>query len=81
MIVKDKFLEYAEYVGNYYGTPKAFVDKKLEEGKKKFESNPKLYPLVVYSKELKRVAAAYGDGRVIFWYWTVERKPLDTPLD
>ncbi len=33
MIVKDEFLEYAEYVGNYYGTPKAFVDRKLEEGK------------------------------------------------
>ena len=33
MIVKDEFLEYAEYVGNYYGTPKAFVDQKLEEGK------------------------------------------------
>ena len=33
MIVKDEFLEYAEYVGNYYGTPKAFVDQKLNEGK------------------------------------------------
>ena len=33
MIVRDEFLEYAEYVGNYYGTPKAFVDQKLSEGK------------------------------------------------
>lgn len=33
MIGKDEFLEYAEYVGNYYGTPRAFVDRKLNEGK------------------------------------------------
>ena len=33
MIKKDELLEYAEYVGNYYGTPKAFVDQKLNEGK------------------------------------------------
>lgn len=58
-----------------------WITDKLLEGKKKFESNPKLYPLVVYSKELHRLAAAYDDGRVIFWYWTVEKKPLDTPLD
>ncbi len=33
MIVQDEFLEYAEYVGNYYGTPRTFVDQKLNEGK------------------------------------------------
>ena len=33
MIKNDAFLEYAEYVGNYYGTPREFVEKKLEEGK------------------------------------------------
>ena len=33
MIGKDEFLEYADYVGNYYGTPSAFVDRKLNEGK------------------------------------------------
>lgn len=32
MIERDEFLEHAEYVGNYYGTPRAFVEKKLEEG-------------------------------------------------
>lgn len=32
MIEKDELLEYASYVGNYYGTPKSYVDEKLEEG-------------------------------------------------
>ena len=33
MIEKDDFLDYTEYVGNYYGTPKSFVEKTLDEGK------------------------------------------------
>ena len=33
MIDQDELVEYAKYVGNYYGTPKAFVEKKLQEGK------------------------------------------------
>ncbi len=32
MIIKGELLEHAEYVGNYYGTPRAFVEKKLSEG-------------------------------------------------
>jgi guanylate kinase len=32
-IAKDEFLEYAEYVGNFYGTPKRFVDAAMEEGR------------------------------------------------
>lgn len=36
MIQNDEFLEYAEFVGNYYGTPKAFVESKLKEGKDVF---------------------------------------------
>lgn len=32
MIENDELLEYASYVGNYYGTPRAYVDQKLEEG-------------------------------------------------
>lgn len=33
MIAKNDFLEYACYVGNYYGTPKSFVEQKRNEGK------------------------------------------------
>jgi len=31
-IEKDEFLEYAEYVGNFYGTPKKYVDAAMEAG-------------------------------------------------
>ena len=33
LIKEDAFLEYAEYVGNFYGTPKRFVDEAMEQGK------------------------------------------------
>lgn len=33
MIEKGELLEYAEYAGNYYGTPAVSVDRMLEEGK------------------------------------------------
>ncbi len=33
MIAEDKFLEYAQVHNNYYGTPKDFVEKKINEGK------------------------------------------------
>lgn len=32
-IAMDQFLEYAEYVGNFYGTPKRFVDQAMENGR------------------------------------------------
>ncbi len=32
MIANDGFLEHAQYCDNYYGTPKAYVDEKLNEG-------------------------------------------------
>jgi guanylate kinase len=31
-IANDELLEYAEFVGEYYGTPKSFIDKKLAKG-------------------------------------------------
>ena len=36
MINQDAFLEYAEYVGNFYGTPKKYVD----EARAHFKSAP-----------------------------------------
>ena len=32
-IARDEFLEYAEYVGSFYGTPKKYVDAAMEEGR------------------------------------------------
>jgi len=32
-VVNDELLEYAEFVGNYYGTPRDFVEKQRLEGK------------------------------------------------
>lgn len=32
-IAQNGFIEYAEYCGNYYGTPKAYVEEMLEAGK------------------------------------------------
>lgn len=31
-IKQDKFIEWAEYVGNYYGTPKKYVEEQLSSG-------------------------------------------------
>lgn len=33
MIAQGALVEYAEYVGNYYGTPRAYVEQQLEAGK------------------------------------------------
>lgn len=32
-IAEDEFLEYAEYVGNFYGTPKKYVDEAMNAGR------------------------------------------------
>ena len=28
------FLEYAQFVGNYYGTPRLYVDRAMEQGRR-----------------------------------------------
>ena len=33
MIAQDELIEYAKYVNNYYGTPRAYVEEQLESGK------------------------------------------------
>ena len=33
MIAKDELIEYARYVENYYGTPRAYVEEQLKAGK------------------------------------------------
>ena len=33
MIAKDELIEYAKYVDNYYGTPRAYVEEQLMSGK------------------------------------------------
>ena len=33
MIRQDQLIEYAQYVENYYGTPKAYVEEQLSQGR------------------------------------------------
>ena len=33
MIATGELIEYAQYVGNYYGTPRRYVEEQLEAGK------------------------------------------------
>jgi len=33
MIARDELIEYANYVGNYYGTPRSYVEQQLASGK------------------------------------------------
>lgn len=32
MIAKEQLLEYANFCGNYYGTPRSFIDESIQEG-------------------------------------------------
>ncbi len=51
-------LEYAEYVGNYYGTPLSYVQKTLDEGKDVF--------LEIEVQGAKQVKEKVPDGVFIF---------------
>lgn len=69
MIAKDELIEYAMYVNNYYGTPKAYVQEQLAEGKdvileievqgalkvkEKFPDTPLIFITPPTASELKR---------------------------
>ncbi|CAM3470459.1 guanylate kinase [Hydrogenibacillus schlegelii] len=58
MIRQDAFLEWAEYVSNYYGTPKAFVFEKLAQGRDVL--------LEIEVQGARQVRRRYPDGVFIF---------------
>lgn len=59
MIENNKLLEWAEYVGNYYGTPIDYVEKTLQEGKDVF--------LEIEVQGALQVRKAFPEGLFIFW--------------
>ena len=76
MIENEELLEYAEYVGNYYGTPEAPIDRALEEGsdilldieiqgalnvKKRRPDTVLIYMMAPSFDELKRRLSNRGD--------------------
>lgn len=58
MIEAGEMLEYAEYVGNYYGTPLTYVNQTLDEGKDVF--------LEIEVQGAKQVKDKVPDGIFIF---------------
>ena len=58
MIEAGEMLEYAEYVGNYYGTPLTYVNQTLDEGKDVF--------LEIEVQGAKQVKDKLPDGVFIF---------------
>lgn len=54
-IQNDDFLEYATFVGNHYGTPKAYVERLREEGKNVF--------LEIEVEGAKQVLKKYKDDK------------------
>ena len=58
MIENDEFLEYEQYVNNYYGTPKAYVEQQLSKG-----NNVILEIEVVGACNVKKI---YSDAVMIF---------------
>ncbi|AZV47810.1 guanylate kinase [Bacillus halotolerans] len=58
MIANNKLLEWAEYVGNYYGTPVDYVEQTLQEGKDVF--------LEIEVQGALQVRNAFPEGLFIF---------------
>jgi guanylate kinase len=58
LILQGKLLEYAEFVGNYYGTPVDYVRKTLDEGKDVF--------LEIEVKGARQVREKFPEGLFIF---------------
>lgn len=58
LITQNKLLEWAEYVGNYYGTPVDYVEKTLSEGKDVF--------LEIEVQGALQVRNAFPEGLFIF---------------
>ena len=58
LIRQGQMLEYAEYVGNYYGTPLSYINKTLDEGKDVF--------LEIEVQGAKQVKEKVPDGVFIF---------------
>jgi guanylate kinase len=58
LIEQDKLLEYAEFVGNYYGTPVDYVRQTLDSGKDVF--------LEIEVKGAKQVREKFPEGLFIF---------------
>ncbi|GAA0331380.1 guanylate kinase [Bacillus carboniphilus] len=58
MIEKGELLEYAEYVGNYYGTPVDYVRQTLDEGRDVF--------LEIEVQGARQVREKFPDGLFIF---------------
>lgn len=58
LIKNDKLLEWAEYVGNYYGTPIDYVESTLQEGRDVF--------LEIEVQGALQVRKAFPEGLFIF---------------
>lgn len=57
-IEEDGFIEYAQYVGNYYGTPRAYVEEQMRSGKDVI--------LEIEIQGAHKVKALYPDAILIF---------------
>ena len=64
MIADGELIEYACYVGNYYGTPRAYVEEKLSEGR----------DVILEIQGARRIREQFPDAVLLF----VTTKDIDT---